>query len=315
MAEKRIGQIYGVLSMICTQILEVINVGIVVLDKDLKVAKWNRWMANHSKITSDQIVGHSILEFFPQLDTKWFRRSCKSVLTFGNFLFFSQKLHKYIFPFKSEYTLCTEFDNMQQSGTMGPLRGEDNQIQYLYIMIQDVTEIVACEQKLLEMNTRDPLTGAYNRRFMNNRLHEEIERFKRYNRPFSIILQDIDYFKKINDEYGHPCGDFVLKEFTRLNRDRLRSIDFYIRQGGEEFCCILPETNIQSACELAEQLRSAIEKNVFSYEGTALNITMSQGIVEISPELSTVDQLLKCADELLYEAKKSGRNTIKVKIK
>ncbi len=300
--------------MIYSQIFEMINVGIAVLDKELKVIKWNRWMANHSKITSDQIVGHSILEFYPQLDTKWFQRSCKSVLTFGNFLFFSQKLHKYIFPFKSEYSIYAEYDNMQQSSTMGPLRGEDNQIQYLYIMIQDVTEIAAYEQKLLEMNTRDPLTGIYNRRFMYNRLNEEIERFKRYGRPFSIILQDIDFFKKVNDEYGHPCGDFILKDFTRLNRERLRSIDFYIRYGGEEFCCILPETNVQSAYDLAEQLRSVIEKNVFSFEGTDLNITMSQGAVEMSPEISTVDQLLKCADELLYKAKKSGRNKIVAKI-
>jgi diguanylate cyclase (GGDEF)-like protein len=299
--------------MIYTQIFEIINEGIVVLDKELKVIKWNRWMANHSKITSDQIIGHSILEFYPQLDTKWFQRSCKSVLTFGNFLFFSQKLHKYIFPFKSEYSICAEYDNMQQSGTMGPLRGEDNQIQYLYIMIQDATEIAAYEQKLLEMNTRDPLTGVYNRRFMNNRLQEEIERFKRYGRPFSIILQDIDYFKKVNDEYGHPCGDFILKDFARLNRERLRSIDFYIRYGGEEFCCILPETNVQSAYDLGEQLRSVIEKNVFSFEGKDLNITMSQGAVEISPDISTVDQLLKCADDLLYEAKKTGRNKIAAK--
>jgi diguanylate cyclase (GGDEF)-like protein len=299
--------------MIYTQIFEVINIGIVVLDKELKIYKWNRWMEHHSKIPSVQIVGHSIFEFFPQLDTKWFKRSCKSVFTFGNFLFFSQKLHKYIFPFKSEFSNYTEFDNMQQSGTMGPLRGENNQIQHLYIVIQDVTEIAAYEQKLLEMNTRDPLTGVFNRRFMNKRLQEEIERFNRYGRPFSIILQDIDFFKNINDDYGHLCGDLILKDFARLNTERLRCIDFYTRYGGEEFCCILPETRLQSAYNLAENLRLVIEKNIFSFEGRDLNITMSQGAVEMCPAISTVDQLLKCADDLVYEAKKTGRNKIAVK--
>jgi len=181
--------------MIFAQIFDMINVGIVVLDKELMVIKWNRWMETHSEIKAEQIIGHSLFEFYPQLKTKWFNRSCKSVLKFGNFSFFSQKLHKYVFPFKSVYTVSTGFSTMQQSVTMGPLRDKDNQIKYLYIMIQDVTEIAAYEQKLLEMNIRDPLTGAFNRRFMFCRLKEEIERYRRYGRPFSVIIQDIDFFK------------------------------------------------------------------------------------------------------------------------
>lgn len=296
--------------MIFAQIFDMVSVGIVILDKELKVIKWNRWMEIHSKIKSEQISGHCIFEFYPQLETKWFLRSCKSVLTFGNFSFFSQKLHSFLFPFKSEYTLCADFDNMQQSGTIGPLRDCNNQIQYLYIMVQDVTEIASYEKKLMDMNTRDPLTGVFNRRFMSNRLQEEIERFKRYGRPFSIILQDIDYFKNINDTYGHVCGDFILQKFADLNVKRLRSVDVYTRFGGEEFCCILPETGIEAASKLAECLRLLIEENVFTFEGTDLKITMSQGVVEITPDIASADQLLKCVDEVLYEAKNTGRNKI-----
>lgn len=300
--------------MICTQIIDMISVGIVVLDKELKVKKWNRWMKIHSQITPEQIIGHSIFEFYPQLETKWFIRSCKSVLTFGNFLFFSQKLHGYIFPFKNAFTLCTEFSNMQQSASIGPLRDDNNQIQNLYIMINDVTEIVSYEKKLLEINTKDPLTCVYNRRFMNSRLQEEIERFKRYGRPFSIILQDIDKFKNINDTYGHICGDFILKSFAHLNSERLRTVDVYTRYGGEEFCCILPETRIESACKLAEDLRLNIEKHVFNFEDVDLKITMSQGAAEMTPEFSNADQLFKAADKLLYTAKNTGRNKIEARI-
>jgi len=299
--------------MIFAQIFDMINVGIVVLDKELMVTKWNRWMETHSEIRAEQIIGHSLFEFYPQLKTKWFNRSCKSVLKFGNFSFFSQKLHKYVFPLKSAYTVCTGFSTMQQSVTMGPLRDKDNQIQYLYIMIQDVTEIAAYEQKLLEMNIRDPLTGAFNRRFMFSRLKEEIERFRRYGRPFSVIIQDIDFFKNINDTYGHICGDFVLKEFAQLNLERLRSIDLYTRYGGEELCCILPETDLNSAYKLAENLRSIIEKHVFIFENTELRISMSQGLAEVTPDISTAEELLKCADERLYQAKNSGRNKIVAK--
>lgn len=299
--------------MIFAQIFEIINVGIVVLDKELIVTKWNRWMETHSEIRAEQIIGHSLFDFYPQLKTKWFNRSCKSVLKFGNFSFFSQKLHKYVFPFKSVYTVCTGFGTMQQSVTMGPLRDKNNQIQHLYIMIQDVTEIAAYEQKLLEMNTRDPLTGVFNRRFMFCRLKEEIERFKRYGRSFSVIIQDIDFFKSINDTYGHICGDFVLKKFAQLNMERLRSIDLYTRYGGEEFCCILPETDLQSAQKLAENLRRIIEEYVFVFETSELRISMSQGVAEVTPDMTTAEELLKCADECLYQAKKNGRNKIVAK--
>lgn len=101
---------------------------------------------------------------------------------------------------------------------MGPLRDDNNVIRYAYIMVQDVTDIAAYEQKLLEMSIRDGLTGVYNRRYFETRLEEEFERHKRYTRPFSIIMQDIDHFKKVNDTYGHPCGDYIFKSICIHDR-------------------------------------------------------------------------------------------------
>ena len=235
--------------MIFAQIFEMINTGIVILDKDLKVYKWNQWMEIHSKIPTDQIIGSSLFTFFPNLNTSWFLRSFKSVFSFGNFLFFSQKLHRYCFPFNAVNILGLNFEYMQQSCTMGPIRDENNQIKYIFITVQDVTEIAAYEAKLVEMNIKDGLTEIYNRRYLEVRLKDEIKRAKRYSRPISLVMIDIDFFKKVNDAYGHQCGDYVLKAFSTLISSIIRKTDIFARYGGEEFCCVLPETCLSMAME------------------------------------------------------------------
>ncbi len=296
--------------MIFAQIFDMVNVGIVILDKELKVYKWNRWMEIHSKISAQEIIGASVFDFFPNLKNPRFLRNVKSVLTFGNFAFFSQKLHKYIFPFKANNSLGTDFKHMRQSCTMGPLRDENNRIQYVYIMVQDVTDVAAYEQKLIEMSIKDGLTGVYNRGFLENRLAEDFERHKRYMRPLSIIMQDIDFFKRINDTYSHPCGDYVLKNFASLIVSTIRKVDIFARYGGEEFCCVLPETGIESAKKLAEHLRKKIENEIFRFNETEIKITISQGVAELKKETVSGEELLRRADDALYEAKETGRNKV-----
>lgn len=288
-----------------------LDAGIVILDRDLKVFKWNRWMTTHSKIQPEEIIGKSIFTFYPDLNTSWFLRNCKSVFTFGNFAFISQKLHKYCFPFKSYYnTLGYRFDYMQQSCTVGPLRDENNEIRYIYINVQDVTEIVAYEQKLIEMNTKDGLTGIYNRRFFEPRLIEEFERHQRYERPMSLIMLDIDHFKNINDSHGHQAGDYILKSLTAFISERIRNIDIFARYGGEEFCILLPETTIEAAVLLAEEIRRQIESSVFNFKKTHIRLTVSQGVAALVKRIANAEALLKLADDALYDAKKMGRNKV-----
>lgn len=298
--------------MIFHQIFDMVNVGIVIIDKDLNVYKWNRWMEIHSGIKADDIIGDSILKRYPNLDNKWFLRSCKSVLAFGNFSFFSQKLHEYCFPFKPINTVNNMFKHMQQNCTMGPLRDKNNKIEYLYIMVQDVTEIAAYENRLVEMSSRDGLTGVYNRKFFQSKLREEFERYKRYKTPFSLIMQDIDFFKNVNDTYGHLAGDFVLKKFASTILSRIRGADIIARYGGEEFCCLLPETSIESAYTLAEHIRTKIEEMTFTYEEASMQITVSQGVATLHEKMESADQMLKLTDDALYEAKKTGRNKVVV---
>jgi diguanylate cyclase (GGDEF)-like protein len=293
-----------------SQIFDSVNLGLVILDTDLKVRYWNRWMESHSGIQAERLIGSPLFDFFPSLNTPKFHRSSKSVLTFGNFAFFSQKLHHFLFPFKTDSSFDSQFEHMQQSCSMGPLRDDANAITGLYLTVQDVTELAAYEHRLMEMNMRDGLTGVYNRRFLEKRLEEECARHARYSRVFSVIMFDIDFFKKVNDTYGHLCGDLILKGISGKIASLIRKTDFLARYGGEEFCCLLPETGLAAAALLAERFRKIIAEMKHEYQGTEITVTISLGVAEMVPELSSPDALLKKADESLYEAKRTGRNRV-----
>jgi diguanylate cyclase (GGDEF)-like protein len=290
-----------------TQILDTVNFGLVVLDRNLSIQHWNRWMAMHSGISSSKILGGRLFDFFPHLNSPAFYKNCKVVLSFGNFAFFSQKLHRYLFPFKPDSSFGYRFEHMQQSCSMGPLRAEDNSISGLFLIVQDVTELATYEQKLVEMNTTDSLTGISNRRFLESRLAEECARQHRYARPFSLFMIDIDFFKKVNDSYGHPGGDCILQSVAAKAKSQLRSTDLIARYGGEEFCCLLPETSGPAAEVVAETLRTRIEEMECNFEGRPIKVTISLGISTFLPD-DTSDSLLKRADDALYQAKASGRN-------
>ncbi|NMC75253.1 MAG: GGDEF domain-containing protein, partial [Geobacteraceae bacterium] len=281
------------------QVFDSVNIGLVILDTELRVRYWNRWMEDHSGIAADRLVGSPLFDHFPSLNTPKFQRSCKSVLTFGNFSFFSQKLHQYLFPFKPDSSFQSRFDRMQQSCSMGPLRDGDNTIIGLFLTVQDVTELAAYEHRLLEMNMRDGLTGVYNRRFLEKRLEEECARYARYGRGFSVILFDIDFFKNVNDTYGHLCGDLILKNISGTIASLIRKTDFLARYGGEEFCCLLPETVLASAALLAERFRATIAEMKHVYQGIEISVTVSLGVAEMNTGMLSFESLLKKADEAL----------------
>jgi len=296
--------------MILNQIFDAINLGIIILDRDLIVQKWNRWMEIHSKIDADKIIGKYIFEIYPDLESSKFKRSCKSVFSFGNFCFFSQKLHGYLFPFESSSYLGSEFEHMQQSCAMGPLRSDNGEITSLYIYIQDVTENAAYQDKLKNLNIKDGLTGIYNRRFLDTRLKEEFFRYKRYSGKFSMVMMDIDNFKAVNDLHGHQCGDFILKMLTARISSAIRNIDYLIRYGGEEFCSLLPETGLEGALTVAERFRTLIEDQDNNYDGEIVKITISLGVSTICDTVDTPEMLIQKADDALYQAKREGRNKV-----
>lgn len=163
------------------------------------------------------------------------------------------------------------------------------------------------QQQLVDLATKDPLTGAGNRRALRAKLEEIIASFKRSGLPASLILIDLDHFKKVNDLHGHAVGDQILQRLTETLSERIRLTDRLYRIGGEEFVVVANEQNTESAAALAEQLRSLVEKNQLAPNGT---VTISLGIAELRGGESR-ESWLQRADEALYRAKRAGRNTIR----
>ena len=162
-------------------------------------------------------------------------------------------------------------------------------------------------KQLLKKASIDVLTGTYNRMQCNYFLLAEIDKVNRYGGTFSIIILDIDHFKEVNDQYGHPAGDTVLTTFSEIISFHNRASDIFSRYGGEEFLIIAHETNASNATQHAERLRREVEQHSFETVG---QLTCSFGITEFRKDVDSVKSLIKRADDALYKAKKSGRNRV-----
>lgn len=160
-----------------------------------------------------------------------------------------------------------------------------------------------------QMSVTDPLTRLFNRRHFEVEFEREYKRANRYKNNLSIAIIDIDYFKKINDTYGHLCGDYVLKEIAYLMNKNFRQTDTIFRYGGEEFVVILTETPKETAHIPMERLRKLVENHTFRFKGQEIKVTISVGINSKTDYESAFD-MLEDADKALYEAKKSGRNRV-----
>ena len=187
--------------------------------------------------------------------------------------------------------------------------GKDHEELLAYLGSSIVKDIE--NARLYRLSITDSLTKAYNRQFLYQRLPHEIERCRRYGGDLSVVLFDVDHFKRFNDQHGHLAGDFVLKELVRLTRTAIREVDGLVRYGGEEFLLLLPKTSLQGAAEAAERLRVAVEKMDLLWSDQHLKVTLSLGVTALAAK-QTDEGLLKRVDELLYQAKAGGRNQVAV---
>ena len=174
-------------------------------------------------------------------------------------------------------------------------------------IVFDISESKKIENELIHLSERDALTQTFNRRLLFSKM-DELVKLKVYESiPFSLIMFDIDYFKRINDKHGHLVGDDVLKMLTKLIMEDKRSSDFIYRYGGEEFFLVLPHTDIKGAAKAAQRLHQLISELSIPKVG---HITVSMGVVEYQSNES-IDDVIKRVDDLMYQAKKAGRNQIK----
>lgn len=182
-------------------------------------------------------------------------------------------------------------------------KGEDVAV----VCMDDVTEYEEQKRKA-ELANRDFLTALYNRRYLIDYGRYAFENAKRGTLQIAVVMMDIDFFKNVNDTYGHLAGDFVLTEFARIVQNSLRQVDIVTRYGGEEFCMLLTVRKPEDATLVINRLRVKTEKHAFVFEGKKISITISAGICTTLGE--NLSDMIKVSDDMLYEAKKAGRNAV-----
>lgn len=175
---------------------------------------------------------------------------------------------------------------------------------------EDVTRLMEIEELMRQRAETDALTGIANRRRFLEQATREFALACRHRRPLAVLMFDCDHFKHVNDRYGHEAGDIVLAAVARCAQDQLRSTDLVARLGGEEFAVLLPETGGEGAGRVAEQLRRAVEQLRLPYRDAVLTITISLGVAEAEPATPSFEDVLRAADQAMYEAKRRGRNQV-----
>lgn len=165
-------------------------------------------------------------------------------------------------------------------------------------------------EEIYRMTIVDGLTQIHNKRALFEALEKELMRARRYERDLSLLMFDIDFFKRINDQYGHLAGDHVLRELARIVQERIRREEVFARYGGEEFVILLPETPLPGAAALAESLRARVANHAFVFQGERIPVTVSIGTALLGENDKVASDLIQRADEKLYEAKRGGRNRV-----
>jgi len=226
--------------------------------------------------------------------------------------------------FRTRYIIMLTGEAEQEDKVEGLELGADDYItkpfQYpeLLARIRAGKRIVDLQKELLETNKRlellsitDGLTRLYNHRYFQDELARAFDESKRYNRPLSLAMIDIDFFKKVNDTYGHAVGDEVLKYVSRLFGESVRSTDLVARYGGEEFAVMMPETGLEDAVTFAEKIRHLLESNPVPTQAGALPVTVSIGVSSVPrSRIHSPKEMVVAADRALYRAKKGGRNRV-----
>ncbi len=273
--------------------------GIYLIDRDGRIRSWNRGAANITGLTEIEVVGQPFATLFddaqkregaPQKTLEFVRanRHCRD----------EQRRRRRNGEFMAQCTLDA-------------LRSESGELLGFVEVFQDITEQKQREDKLYQRATRDTMTGAFNRGHFTELAVQEIERARRFAEPLSVVMLDIDHFKKINDNYGHEIGDRTIIGLSQVIHDHIRKIDFCGRLGGEEFAILLPRANKEPAMEFAQRLRRVFsEQRIVIAPGREISYTVSMGVASLRSTVRDLAELLRNADAALYKAKREGRNRV-----
>ncbi|MBR9787635.1 MAG: diguanylate cyclase [Vibrionaceae bacterium] len=298
-----------------TQILDTMDSGLIVLDRQNKVCVWNSFMQSYSGVLSQEILGECLFDRFEELPRAWLETKLKTSADLETRSFSSWENRPYLFKFTNFSPVSNSSAFMYQDIVITPLRSLSGEISHIAIQINDVSEtarsriyLKETNQHLSEISRKDGLTGLFNRAYWEQSLKEEFTQIKVIDDSCSLVIFDIDNFKQVNDTYGHPVGDEVIRRTSGLLKKTARSSDICGRFGGEEFTVLLKNTNQEQASYFAERLRKRVEQETVKVEDFLINYTISIGVCEYQPHFESHIQWLKSADSALYRAKENGRN-------
>lgn len=295
--------------------LQHIDVGLVVLNEKYEIELWNSFMENHSGVSSSIAKEQSLFNVFPDINSNWLQQKLDNVIALRTSIFISWEQRPHVFPFKGYRPITGMADKMYQNVALRPITNADGTVKYVCMVVYDVTDVATNKESLSNANSKldhlsktDPLTQLHNRGSLDKILQSTFEASKNGSGPHSLVMTDIDHFKKVNDQYGHPIGDLVLQAVSKVLSSSIRKADFVGRYGGEEFAILLPNTDAAGALFFCETVRKKIAETKVKSANSTVSVTMSFGISESSNFDETASDWLSRSDAALYKAKEGGRN-------
>ncbi|WP_108124015.1 diguanylate cyclase [Saccharospirillum mangrovi] len=299
-------------------VLQTVDVGILVVSLDNRILSWNSFMENHSGISPDEAIERDLFEVFPDLPSDWFAHKARTVVQLKNRAFTTWEQRPYVFHFKNNRPITGKVAFMYQNCTFIPVTNVRGEVESLCIIVYDVTDEAAMTLELRDANEKmqalarlDDLTGLYSRGYWEVQLKQELTRQKRTAEPTSLIMLDIDHFKRINDTHGRKAGDTVLQAVAALIQKTARISDVSCHFSIDKFALMLPNTPANDALVLAERLREEIaELAVAGVAAEPLTVTASMGVSGWTSRFTTPRDWLIDAEQALYQSKADGRDRV-----
>lgn len=302
------------------QIIDTMDSGLVVIDnKNYDVCVWNSFMQSYSGIPAQSIMGKNLFTACPELPEAWLTAKIEISAGLETQSFSSWEDRPHVFNFKNFSPISQGLNQMYQNLVITPLKSLTSTTTHTAIMVHDVSDIALNKIHLRETNQHlsyisrtDGLTHLFNRAHWETCLKEVFDSCKVTGEPASLVMFDIDHFKKVNDTYGHGVGDDVIREVSSLLRRSSRKTDYCGRYGGEEFTALLPGTTEDQAYYFAERLRKKVESTLVKSGNVDVKFTISLGVCEFRPEFNDYLEWLTETDKSLYESKQNGRNQVTI---
>ncbi len=295
--------------------LQNIDVGLVVLNKNYEVQLWNSFMENHSGMIATETRNRNLFELFTEIERDWFEHKVESVFQLKTRAFSIWEQRPYIFKFRNYRPITGTAKFMYQNISIFPIVSTTGEVDNICIIVYDVTDVATNRDALKDANSQleklsrtDKLTNLNNRGYWQECQEREFSHYSRYKNEISLVIFDIDHFKNVNDTYGHQAGDEVIRQCSAALQACARDVDICGRYGGEEFVVLLTETKADGAMIFAERLRKKIESLLVEYDDFKIKFTISLGICQLNENVKNPGQWLESADQALYKSKENGRN-------